>query len=242
VRPDRFYIGLHHPCLAQHFERCFISVNTLRPRKGPFRVLDWIMDSGAFSEVFNHGGYRRGVEEYAAQIARWSGVGSLLAAVSQDYMCEPIVLAKTGLTVAHHQALTIERYDALLQELLALGCRTYVMPVLQGYELEEYVAHVRAYGARLAPGAWVGVGSVCKRNGRPEAIAAILAALLDVRPDLRFHGFGVKLTALAESGVRDRLYSSDSIAWSYEARKKGRDANGPTEALRYAGKVRALWG
>src|SRR5208337_4021342 len=59
--------------------------------------------------------YPHPVEEYAVQIKRWKHNGNLLAAVSQDYMCEAVMLEKTGLTVADHQWLTIERYDGLLR-------------------------------------------------------------------------------------------------------------------------------
>jgi hypothetical protein len=84
--------------------------------------------------------------------------------------------------------------------------------VLQGYAPADYAAHVRAYGARLEPRAWVGVGSVCKRNGRPAAIEAVLLAIKQERPDLRLHGFGVKLTALGSQLVRTLLFSADSTA------------------------------
>ena len=43
--------------------------------------------------------------------------------------------------------------------------RVYIMPVLQGYKPEEYIEHLNMYGSRPSLGAWVGVGSVCKRNG-----------------------------------------------------------------------------
>lgn len=110
----RFFTGLHQPSDAKHFDAAFISVNRLRNRKGPFQVGDWIMDSAGFTEVSTHGGYRFPVTEYAEQIKRWAGNGHLLAAVTQDYMCEPFIIQKTGLTVLRHQELTIERYDALL--------------------------------------------------------------------------------------------------------------------------------
>ena len=80
------------------------------------------MDSGAFSTIARHGGYPRPVHEYAGHIKRWRNNGNLLAAVAQDYMCEPQMLAKTGLTVADHQRLTIERYDDLLR--CETGCYT----------------------------------------------------------------------------------------------------------------------
>jgi hypothetical protein len=217
----RFFIGLHQPSDAKHFDSAFISVNRLRNRKSGFEVGDWILDSGAFSTIFTHGGYPDPPEVYAEQIKRWKTNGNLLAAVTQDYMCEPAMLAKTGLTVADHQRLTIERYDALLR------CETacYIMPVLQGYEPEEYVSHIRQYGGRLMEGAWVGVGSVCKRNSSPCLILDVLIAIKSERPDLNLHCFGLKTTALAHGTIRTLTHTADSMSWSFEARRKGTGAN-----------------
>lgn len=188
------------------------------------------MDSGAFTTIAKHGGYPEPVSAYAADIRRWRDNGTLLAAVAQDYMCEPIMLEKTGLTIADHQRLTIERYDALVAERTGV----YIMPVLQGYAPADYVAHVRQYGARLAPGAWVGVGSVCKRNGNPRAIESVLLAIHTERPDLRLHGFGLKTTALGSALVRSLLETADSMAWSYAARRQGRNPNDWREAAAWS--------
>lgn len=226
----RFFVGLHQPSDAKHFDAAFISVNRLRGRKSAFAVGDWIMDSGAFSTIATHGGYRGPVSEYAAQIRRWKGNGNLLAAVAQDYMCEPHMIARTGLSVAEHQRLTIERYDDLMAEDVGV----YIMPVLQGYAPEDYVSHIRQYGERLKPGAWVGVGSICKRNGKPDAIEQVLSTIRAERPDLRLHGFGLKATALGSGAVRDVLYSADSMAWSYAARVNGRNGNDWREARAFA--------
>lgn len=218
----RFFTGLHQPSDAKHFDSAFVSVNRLRTRKGPFEVGEWIMDSGAFTEISSHGCYRSSVDDYAAEIRRWAKNGTLLAAVTQDWMCEPFIIEKTGLSVAVHQRLTVERYDALCA--LDTG-GIYIMPVLQGYAPEDYVAHLRLYGDRLAQGAWVGVGSVCKRNGDPRAIEAVLLAINRARPDLQLHGFGLKTTALASGLVRELLHSADSMAWSFAARKAGLNGN-----------------
>ncbi len=83
------------------------------------------------------------------------------------------------------------------------------------------------------PGAWVGVGSICKRNGDPGAIAAVLQAIKRVRPDLRLHGFGLKTTALANSYVSSMLDTADSMAWSYSARMAGRNGNDWREAMKW---------
>src|SRR5277367_4988652 len=138
----RLFTGLDSPSHAQHFDAAFVSINRLRNRKSDFAVGDWIMDSGAFTEIKDHHKYRHEPEEYAEYIKRWKTCGNLLAAVSQDYMCEEFMLEKTGLTVLDHQRMTIERYDRLI------ACETgaYIMPVLQGYEPGEYAIHLRAYG------------------------------------------------------------------------------------------------
>lgn len=228
-----FYVGLHQPSDCRRFARSFVSVNRLRTRKADFRVHDWILDSGAFSELARFGRYREGVEEYAAQVERWSRCGNLLAAVTQDYMCEPVMLAKTGLTVAAHQRLTLERFRALRQ----LVRSTYVMPVLQGYRAAEYLRHLRTYGRLLPPGAWVGVGSVCKRNADVSVIRALLRAIRAARPDLRLHGFGLKTLALDDAGIRGMLHSADSMAWSFHARRHGRNPNSWREARRFVDRI-----
>ena len=141
----KFYVGIHQPSDAKRLGAVFVSVNRLtgpRGRKRPFTTEPWIMDSGAFTTIAKHGGYPDPVSVYAAHIRRWAAP-NLVAAVAQDYMCEPHMLAKTGLTIADHQRLTIERYDELLACDLA---GVTLMPVLQGYAPADYAAHVHAYG------------------------------------------------------------------------------------------------
>jgi hypothetical protein len=171
--------------------------------------------------------YRETPAEYAAEIRRQRGNGRLLAAVAQDFMCEEDILERTGLTVADHQRLTLDRYDELA------ACDTggiYVLPVLQGYSPSEYVDHLEAYGDRLAPGAWVGVGSVCKRNVNLLSILRVFSLIQEERPDLRLHGFGLKGEALTWRPIRALLHTADSMAWSFAARKQGRNQNDWHEA------------
>jgi len=217
--------------LARFIDRACISVNILRRknRQSYFEVGTWIMDSGAFSEIKDFGTFRFPVSEYAAWINKFADCGNLELAVSQDYMCEVPMLTKTGLTVADHQRLTIERYDALLPLTNVL-----ILPVLQGYKPEEYVSHIDQYGSRLSFGMRVGVGSVCKRNGKPAEIVAVLDAIKAERPDLKLHGFGLKKTSLENAYIVSMLYSADSMAWSMAARLNGRDANSGLEASDFA--------
>jgi hypothetical protein len=229
-----FYVGLHQPSDAKFFDRCCLSVNRLARRRS-IGASDWMMDSGAFTEIATHGCYRASVEGYASEVQRWSSAGNLEIAVAQDWMCEPSILQRTGLDVAEHQRLTIQRYD----ELVALAPAVPIMPVLQGYRPQDYVAHLAAYGDRLRSGMRVGVGSVCKRNTDPGAILAVLYPIHRLRPDLRLHGFGVKLTSLKHQGVRELLHSADSMAWSFHARKQGRNGNDRSEARAFVDRIEA---
>jgi hypothetical protein len=227
-----FFCGMHDVYHIHHVRRAFVSVNRLDRRKADFEAHDWIMDSGAFTEISRHGRWITSVEDYALKIDRWRRCGNMLAAVAQDWMCEPSIIAKTGLSVAEHQDMTITRYDRLLQQTDAL-----IMPVLQGYHPSDYIAHVRAYGSLLKLGAWVGVGSVCKRNTDPRVIEHILRLIKTERPDLRLHGFGLKITALRRQRIRALLHSADSMAWSFHAWKNGRSVHDYREAQAFVAKI-----
>lgn len=246
-----FFVGCHQPSCARKLPAtivddegrvlievgAFIARNRLKNRKSGFPVGKWVLDSSAFSTIFQFGGYPDEPEVYAAEIKRWAGNGHLLAAVTQDYMCEADMLAATGMTVAEHQRLTVERYDRLAA--CDLG-GVYLMPVLQGYAPAEYVECLRLYGDRIGPNAWVGVGSVCKRNGDPSAIEDVLMAIRAVRPDIRWHGFGIKTTALGSGLVQEILDTGDSMSWSFAARKQGRDGNDINEGIEFARRIARL--
>ena len=227
----RFYVGLHIPNYASDFERVFVSINKLRRYKD-FRVgcKDWIMDSGAFTEISTHGRYRDEPEEFADQVNRVAAANpGLVAVVSQDWMCEPWIIERTGLSVREHQQRTIERYDRLRELIWGV----YLMPVLQGYHVSDYLAHIDQYGDRLKPRMHVGVGSICRRNTNVGEIEGLLTAITRKRADLRLHGFGLKVTALRSKVVCDGLWSADSMAWSYAARRQGRDPNDYREAMAF---------
>jgi len=242
--PLRFYPGLHQPGDAKHFDRACISINRIWRRKKPILCNDVFVDGAAFTELEKYGEYRHEVYEYGDELYRLHTCGAvnITVAVAQDYMCEPFIIQKTGFNVPTHQYLTVERYDFLLDHLTHKFGGTvpfHILPVLQGFEPEEYADHVRMYGDRLKPGMWVGVGSVCKRQGDPKAIRAVLCAIKALRPDLLLHGFGVKKTSLKDPEVRAGFYSADSMAWSTAARKQGRNQNDWREAMAF---VHAIMG
>ncbi len=162
-----------------------------------------------------HGKWTVTPRSYVAEVQRWTTeIGRLLWAAIQDWMCEPHIIAKTGLSVLEHQRRTIASY----LELRDLAPEVTWVPVVQGWTVDDYRAHVDAYndaGVDLRAFGTVGVGSVCRRQGTLEG-ARIITAITDL--GIKVHAFGVKRDGLAL--FQDRIASADSLAWSYVARRR----------------------
>lgn len=209
----RFYLGTHEPSwLKRTTVPLFISTRRLERNKTmPRAVGRWALDSGGFTELSMYGEWQTAAAEYVARVHRYADeIGGLDWVAPQDWMCEPFMLARTGLTIAEHQARTIRSALDLRQELGSL-----VVPVLQGWERADYLRHTDAWAAAgidLDAEPTVGLGSVCRRQatGQAEAIVHSLQPL-------RLHGFGMKTEGLRRYGAV--LASADSMAWSYNARR-----------------------
>lgn len=219
----RFYLGTHEPTwLSKSHVPLFVSAVRLRERcrvKLPTARVPWALDSGGFSVLSKHGGYPTTNAQYAGEVTRWAaGIGQMDWAAVQDWMCEPQMLARTGLTVAEHQRRTVESYV----ELRALAPSIPWVPVLQGYEHAEYLRCADLYAAAgfdLTQLPTVGIGSVCRREDTTEAERIIhdLAGR-----GFNLHGFGFKIGGVER--CRAVLASADSLAWSYGARRRSSEA------------------
>ena len=212
-----FLLGTHQPgWLARVDVPLMVSHRILSGRRRlPRARCRWALDSGGFTELSLFGRWQTSPTAYADAVARYTDqIGMLAWASPQDWMCEPAMLARTGRSVADHQAATVENYCLLRQ----LAPHLPFIPVVQGRRIGDYLACVDRYAAAgidLAAVPLVGLGSVCRRQATGElgAIAAELAAA-----GLRLHGFGVKQHGLAR--YADHLESADSLAWSYAARRR----------------------
>ena len=185
----------------------FMSISCLKDRKSPLDHKDWMMDSGGFTMISQHGKYTISETEYIEHINRHNP----LLAFCQDWMCEGFILKKTGLTIKEHQKRTLESY-------LSLSAKSDKMrPVLQGWYLEDYLRHLDMYAnSKVDMSQLFGVGTVCSRNGNPRVILDLLSGIKRRVPEIQLHGFGVKTQALAMCAPL--LYSADSMAWSFTGR------------------------
>lgn len=211
-----FYLGTHETSWLRDFGApLFVSDRRLRLRKRlPRAAARWALDSGGFTELSQFGAWTTPEADYIARTRRYADeIGQLDFAAPQDWMCEPTVLEQTGLTVRDHQDRTIRSVLSLRASAPDLPW----IPVLQGWELPDYLRHIDDYarhGIDLRAEPVVGVGTVCRRQSTAEGSQIVRAI---ARQGIRVHAFGFKLTGLAR--VRDVVASADSMAWSYAARK-----------------------
>lgn len=222
-----FYLGTHQThWLALTDVPLFVSDSRLRKAvRLPRARGRWAKDSGGFSELSIHGRWVVCHREYASRTAREAEeIGGLDWAAPQDWMCEPQILAKTGLSVEEHQRRTVRS----LLELRNLTDKVHWIPVLQGWTASDYLRCVDLYheaGIDLTVEPLVGLGSVCRRQSTKMAASLID----DLGRTLRLHGFGFKMQGLRASA--HVLAASDSLAWSFDARRSapliGHDQPGP---------------
>jgi hypothetical protein len=213
--PLVFYLGTHETSwLGRVDVPLMVSRRRIARRGAPRARTRWVLDSGGFTELRDYGTWTVDAATYAREIERYVDlIGPPDWCAPQDWMSEPFMLARTGLTVAEHQARTVGNY----LDLRALDAP--VIPVLQGWTLADYERCVRLYadaGIDLTLEPTVGLGSVCRRQDTDE-IGEIVAALH--AEGLALHGFGCKEGAIRRCG--DMLVSADSLAWSKGGKERG---------------------
>lgn len=213
-----FWLGTHKPgWLTQTTVGLMVSRRRLAERMTlPRASAPWVLDSGGFTELSLHGEWTVSARQYVRDVRLYrQEIGSLAWAAPQDWMCEPSMIAKTGLSIQEHQRRTVANY----LELRSLDPGALWTPVVQGWELDDYRRCIDMYdsaGVDLRALPVVGIGSVCRRQSTPD-IVRILASLHDLGLT-RLHGFGVKTLGLRQAG--ELFASADSLAWSFRARSR----------------------
>ncbi|MFI6818698.1 hypothetical protein ACIBG7_40310 [Nonomuraea sp. NPDC050328] len=179
------------------------------------------VDSRGFTELKKHGRWTITPHAYVDWLRNHREKINLQWAAPQDWMCEPAIIhggrfgretfAGTHLSVREHLHRTVDNFLTLRQ----LAPDLKIFPVVQGWELDDYLHCVELYaaaGVDLAALPLVGIGSVCRRQSTAE-IGQIVTTLAGL--GLRLHGFGVKTLGLLRYG--SYLTSADSMAWSKDA-------------------------
>jgi len=213
----KFYLGTNKAgWLQKSTVPLFVSHRTLRSRvKRQPAIVNWALESGGFTELSLNGKWTISPEEYARYALTYKvNYGRMDFASQQDWMCEDVMLERTGKTVAEHQYLTTQN----LLDLRRIEPKVHFIPVIQGKTTEDYLRHIgqfRDAGIDLTNEPTVGIGSVCRRQSTKEIVPIIEAV---TSCGLKLHGFGMKTIGLQK--VSHLMASADSMAWSFTARKQ----------------------
>jgi hypothetical protein len=218
----RLWIGGDVPALWWGLPVLVSYGRLVRAKSLPVAAAPWVLDSRGFTEIMQYGRWTISVEQYAADVIRYAEqIGRLEWVAPQDWPAAAAALARTGLTEAEHQRLTIAAYEALVKLVGPHGI--HVIPIVTGATLAGYLRHLAMWKAAgydlTVMDTVVGVGALVKRA--PAAAADIIRAL-HAAGLRRMHGLGVKGQVLALAGPL--LESVDSAAWSDEMRREAEES------------------
>ena len=128
---------------------------------------------------------------------------------SMDYPCEPEVQRKNNVTVKEQINKTIKNNITLLE----LNPIKKPMPVIQGWEKEDYVYCIDELGKYGLISDYMAIGSLCVRK---NSVYPILKEVVNNLPSwVKLHGFGMKITNLKNRYMFEHFYSCDSMAWLF---------------------------
>jgi len=206
---QEFYYGTSWHWPLPYLPRVMLSYNMLRKIKTTWDInIPFMMDSGAFAVILKYGKYPFTLEEYAEGIAKWHPD----IAWTMDYPCEPSVQKRGGYNPKTAQELTMDNQIRLLD------LNTNTQMVVQGWEISDYLANLDRIKEQGLLTEHLGIGSICRR-GQTTQIARIIRAVHNNVPGwVKLHGFGVKVSVLADTDAKFHLYSADSESWDYERR------------------------
>ncbi len=218
--PFVFFLGCPNPkWLEQTDAPLFVSYVRLRGRKRlPRARARWCLDSGAYTQITQHGGFLDSPLAYANNVRRYRDeVGNLIWAATQDWMTEPEALLASGAAGRHEwtRGAMREHDERTVQSFLELSSIAPDLPWLPTIQ-PRYDDCLELYdkaGVNLRNYPTVGVGSTCR-------LQAMLGFSSDMETlagyGLNVHDFGVKEEGLL--AAKYALVSSDSMAWSSAAR------------------------
>lgn len=212
----KFFLGVHQPIWLTRVPDIPLLVSHRRlghRRTLPRAITEWALDSGGFTELQLHGRWQTNEKDYVRAVRRYADeIGNLSWAAPQDWMCEPHILKRTGLTIREHQRRTVRN----LVRLRDLAPELRWLPTLQGWTRSDYARCADLYdraGIDLAAEPLVGIGTVCRRQSSAD-VERIMRAF--AARNLNLHGFGIKITGL--NRYAEALCSSDSMSWSRRGR------------------------
>lgn len=205
----RVYIGNDHVAAMRYIPNTCFSIKVLMNRRKPMPSPrgGFMLDSGGFQFIRQLGKYPLSPEEYLKKVAFLQPD----IFVIQDWMCEPLQVMRTGLSIKEHIRRTVENY-LYISELTSPDIKSYCLPVIQGWELNDYFDCIDLYGDYGLIVDYMAVGSICRR-GKEIEIKNIIENIHAAIPWVSLHGLGVKKQVLY--ACRESLHSCDTAAGQF---------------------------
>lgn len=234
-RPSLFFIGLNPRWQMYKFLPKNLNVmysafgfwdnNRREWRKGyKFKRnfgLKWL-DCGGFTALNNYNDYPFSVVNYANLIARLRPDYY----ATMDYPCEPEISRSLSLMTngdriktTVENAVKLSEYEKQLPGIM--------VPIIQGYTLEEYLHCLHLHGRAGTIRDYMAVGSMCRRISNDELSKLIPGIYYAAQKAgcSKLHFFGLKLSAALEP-YHDMIWSRDSAVIFMSASKKLRKQMG----------------
>lgn len=193
-------------------------------KKFPKKAGRRFLDSGGYSLLNKHGEYPFSVENYANLQA---ALGADFFA-SMDLPCEPDISRALGL-LSNKDRIAATVQNAL--DLIDLDGMVpgQVVPVIQGYTLDEYAYCIDLYKKAGAVRDFMAVGSMCRRISSEE-ILELIPGIYDYAANCgvkKLHFFGLKLSpdlipVAKYIHSRDSAVALDSYDPKLRAKRDGR--------------------
>lgn len=179
-----------------------------------FGSLNAALDSAGFVAAAKYRGYPWSFDQYLDLVESydWAWYSGM------DLCVEPEI-AGSQADVMFRLAETCRLYTDLRNVARDRGMAD-PMPILQGWTPAQYVWCAEKFPVLEWP-SLIGLGSMCRRHLHGEVgVFAVLDALDKVLPPhVQFHMFGLKGPALQHIGQHPRIFSTDSMAWDFAARR-----------------------
>lgn len=203
------------------------------PKNEVWQGADLALDSAGFVAMARYWGYRWTLGDYVDLAHRMKPTWW----ASPDYCCE-FEIASDRRQVLERVHRTAFKLDWARQVAADRGVPP-PMPVLQGWYPDDYLRCADLI-PELPP--LVGVGSVCRRSLHGPAGLLRMVDTLDRRlpANVRLHLFGAKGTAIKELADINRVYSVDSQAWDFAARRE-KQRDGQNFNLQYRSDHMVRW-
>ena len=187
----------------------------------------WFLDSGGFSFLSEWKKYPFSIDDYAQIINKKKPN----FAATMDYPCEP-ELNIVYKTKNHSNSFSMsvnDRIDMTVKNAVSLVDNygfnnTIIVPVIQGWNIEEYKYCIDMYHKYDLITDYMAFGSMCRRVSIKEAkqLVTKLTSYLMKFGDVKHHFFGFKISFLKDLAIQSRVYSFDTSAWTFNTNQRGR--------------------